>query len=98
MRIFHGPQNIGGMAGVLARAQRELGYDAEAICFPTGRFEFDRDELVEPGGRARDLEWMARTIFARQPKFDVYHFSLAALPPTSSFSSFFASISDSTLR
>ncbi len=24
MRVFHGPQNIGGMAGVLARAQREL--------------------------------------------------------------------------
>ena len=31
MRIFHGPQNIGGMAGVLARAQRELGHDARAV-------------------------------------------------------------------
>ena len=32
MRIFHGPHNIGGMAGVLARAQQALGHAAESVC------------------------------------------------------------------
>jgi hypothetical protein len=74
MRVFHGPQNIGGMAGVLARAQRELGCDAEAVCLPTGRSEFECDELLEPGGRGARLEWIFRNVLARQPRFDVYHF------------------------
>lgn len=73
MRIFHGPQNIGGMAGVLARAQRELGYDAQAVCLPTGRFDFDCDDLIEPS-RAGRLEWLVRGVLARAPHFDVYHF------------------------
>jgi hypothetical protein len=74
MRIFHGPQNIGGMAGVLARAQRELGYDARAVCWPTGHYDYACDEIIEPMNRAGRLEWLARTMLARETRFDVYHF------------------------
>jgi glycosyltransferase involved in cell wall biosynthesis len=37
LRIFHGPNDLGGMAAVLARAQRSLGHDAQALCY-TSRY------------------------------------------------------------
>jgi hypothetical protein len=73
MRIFHGPRNVGGMAGVLARAQRELGYDAQAICLPTGHYDYTCDRLLKPGRIGR-LDWLLRSILGREPHFDVYHF------------------------
>src|SRR5579863_9128743 len=48
MRILHGPQNIGGMAGVLARAQRQCGIDAFSYCLPTGNFQYTADRDIAP--------------------------------------------------
>ncbi len=73
MRILHGPQNIGGMAGVLARAQRELGYDAQAVCLPTGRYDYACDQLLDPA-RFAGLAGPLRSVLAQAPRFDVYHF------------------------
>ena len=66
MRIFHGPQNIGGMAGLLAQAQRTLGYSAEAVCLPGGAFQFPADRVFPTGNplALASLPW----------QFDVFHF------------------------
>lgn len=58
MRILHGPQNIGGMAGVLARAQRLCGIDAYSYCYPTGNFQYSADRFIQSNGsgaRAREI-------------------------------------------
>lgn len=47
MKIFHGPQNIGGMAGTLAKAQRDLGVEAVSYCLPTGDFRYYSDFEIE---------------------------------------------------
>ena len=74
MRILHGPQNISGMAYSLAKAQRDLGFDAEAVTVwnPVYQFESDR--------------WLDETATAPRPvdprlfeheelgQYDVYHF------------------------
>lgn len=67
-RVFHGPNNISGSAGILARAQRDLGWDARSICFSTGSYSFPVDETVPFGvrGRARLLRAAA--------EFDVFQF------------------------
>lgn len=50
MKVLHGPQNIGGMAGVLARAQRRCGIDAYAYCYPTGSFRYEADRVIQTQG------------------------------------------------
>jgi hypothetical protein len=67
-RIFHGPNNIGGAAGLLARKQRELGADARSVCFPTGSYAFEVDQEVTPGLSAR-IE-----LLRQWRRFDVFHF------------------------
>jgi glycosyltransferase involved in cell wall biosynthesis len=46
MRIFHGLQNIGGKAGLLAKAQRRFGVDAMSFCTSTGSFNFPADKIL----------------------------------------------------
>jgi len=46
MRIFHGLQNICGIPGVMARAQRKLGYRAEAWCHPVPNVAFSVDHTI----------------------------------------------------
>ncbi len=48
-RILHGPSNVAGMAGLLARGQREIGHDSLAICRPNRRFRFPADAWVGEG-------------------------------------------------
>lgn len=58
MRVLHGPQNIGGMAGVLAKAQRQCGIDAYSYCLPTGNFQYPADRVIEAEGslnRGREI-------------------------------------------
>jgi glycosyltransferase involved in cell wall biosynthesis len=74
MKILHGPQNIGGMAGVLAQAQRELGYDAWSYCHPVPSFKYSADRTLQTmtkGGRV--LEW-ARFLLWEERGFDCFHF------------------------
>jgi glycosyltransferase involved in cell wall biosynthesis len=74
MKIFHGPQNIGGMAGVLAAAQRELGHDAWAYCYPVPSFKYGADRVVTATTRpGRVLEWMQFFLW-EEHGFDCFHF------------------------
>jgi hypothetical protein len=47
MKILHGPSNIGGMAGVLSKAQRQCGMDAYSFCFPSGFFDYASDRIIK---------------------------------------------------
>ena len=69
MRIFHGLQNIGGMAGLLAKAQRELGYAAKSYCRSTGGFRFEADEYWQLN-EAHYKKLYAKIV----PQFDVFQF------------------------
>lgn len=42
-RILHAPTNIAGIAGLLSRAQRDLGYDATSVEYVAHKFAFDTD-------------------------------------------------------
>jgi glycosyltransferase involved in cell wall biosynthesis len=73
MRILHAPQNIGGMAGVMAKAQRELGVDAQSYSFSNGVFQYVSDhELSRRGPLARQVQalWFAAKFSLT---FDVFH-------------------------
>lgn len=73
MRIFHGPSNIGGMAGELARAQREAGHDALAYCYPSRTYGYIRDNPWPPSRLApkASTTWFIRN---RATSFDVFQF------------------------
>lgn len=71
MRILHAPQNIGGMAGALAAAQRRLGHDAVSFSTAANAFQFRSDIMAErPSSWRRAVAVAAR--LARS--FDVFHF------------------------
>ena len=68
MRVFHGPTNVAGAAGVLSAAQRSLGADAKSVCFDSGHYEYRADETLPLGVRSEiRLLTLAR-------HFDVFHF------------------------
>jgi len=74
MKILHGVDNIGGMAGVLAGAQRELGYDAWSYCNPTGNFEFHADRTLAATTRLGKAAELARFLLFEERGFDCFHF------------------------
>ncbi len=74
MRIFHGPKNPGGMAGVLARAQRQLGHEAVSACYHSNDFQYACDYvLTSPTMQGKMVEW-ARYVIRNSPHFHVFHF------------------------
>jgi glycosyltransferase involved in cell wall biosynthesis len=73
MRIVHAPQTISGMAGVMAKAQRELGADAQSYSFSSGVFQYASDhQLSRLGPLARQVQtlWLAAKFSLT---FDVFH-------------------------
>lgn len=71
MKILHAPENIGGMAGVLARVQADLGHQAYSYSFSSNHFKFPADiVLKQPGSYLECLQHAVS--FAM--KFDVFHF------------------------
>ena len=42
LRILHGPENIAGMASLIASEQRKLGAHAESVCLPS-KFDYHPD-------------------------------------------------------
>lgn len=74
MKILHGPQNIGGMAGVLAKAQRQCGVDAHSYCLPTGTFQYPADQVIHATSEL-DRMWQLIRFFAKQaPRYDGFQF------------------------
>ena len=72
VKIFHGPNNISGMAGVLAAAQRQFGHEAVAYCHDLPKYGFTYDRLMpsaltDPRAAAAFMRTEAMT-------FDVFHF------------------------
>lgn len=47
MKILHAPENIGGMAGVLAREQSKLGHDAKSYSFSSNIYGFNSDIFIK---------------------------------------------------
>lgn len=71
MRILHAPENIGGMAGVLAKAQSALGYKARSYCPRPNHFKFPSDyTLKNPYSLAEKL--IAALRFSWE--FDIFQF------------------------
>jgi glycosyltransferase involved in cell wall biosynthesis len=76
MKIFHGPNNISGMAGVLAAAQRQFGHEAIAYCHDNPKYGYTYDRLMpsaleNPNALAEFMRTEAMT-------FDVFHFYFGA--------------------
>lgn len=69
MKIFHGPNNIAGAAGVLAKAQRSLGYDAESVCYRTGTYGYPADRYLE-----RTVGDRVSSALKEGLKHDIFHF------------------------
>lgn len=71
MRILHAPENIGGMAGVLAKVQSQLGHEAFSYSFTANQFMFYSDfTLKNPSSRFEKLTNAIRFLF----DFDIFHF------------------------
>jgi len=71
MRILHAPENIGGMAGVMAKAQAALGHDARSFCARSNHFNFSTDYTLNNPDSRNELLTMSIKLAAR---FDVFHF------------------------
>lgn len=73
MKIFHGPSNVGGMATLIAEAQRSLGHDAVAFASGMNPFGFSGDRPWPPGSR-RQLLTNAKFLLSELREFDVFQF------------------------
>jgi hypothetical protein len=71
MKILHAPENIGGMAGVLASTQRKLGHEAYSYSFISNHFKFSSDYILNDPS-----SWYEKLTRALSYgyKFDVFHF------------------------
>ena len=77
LRVLHCPELVGGMAGVLARAERELGAESWAVAFEPSPFDYPIDEILYPAGTGRlTREWRRWGLLRRAlTRFDVIHFN-----------------------
>lgn len=57
--IIHGPENVSGFAGLIARGQRALGLDAVSICHAQGPYKFDADYDFAQGQRPGSRSFLA---------------------------------------
>jgi len=69
MRILHAPENIGGMAGTLARAQSALGHRARAYCPSANPFQFRADYTL--GQPSLLSKFLAAIRFGLE--FEIFH-------------------------
>jgi glycosyltransferase involved in cell wall biosynthesis len=76
-RILHAPSNIAGIAGLLARAQRDLGYNATSVEYVAHQYAFGADRTL---GLSRDtnaavkLAKVGRFALEAMQRYDVFHF------------------------
>ena len=75
-RILHAPTNIAGIAGLLARAQRDLGYDATSVQYVAHKYDFETDRTLNLARGDNPLKKAAATgMFALDAlrRYDVFH-------------------------
>ena len=74
--ILHAPSNIAGIAGLLARAQRDLGYDATSVEYIAHQYGFGADRTLSLNRGSNPLK-KATTVsgFALDAmrRYDVFH-------------------------
>lgn len=75
-RILHAPTNIAGIAGLLARAQRDLGYEATSVQYVAHKYDFGTDRTLNLSRDDSPLKKIASTgAFALEAikNYDVFH-------------------------
>lgn len=73
---MHAPTNIAGIAGLLASAERDLGYDATSIQYVAHKYDFGTDKTLNLSRNSNPLKKVATTgLFALEAlrKYDVFH-------------------------
>lgn len=76
-RILHAPTNIAGIAGLLSRAQRDLGYDATSVEYVGHKFAFgtDRNLHLDRGDSAvKKMLTVGGFALDAIRSYDVFHF------------------------
>jgi glycosyltransferase involved in cell wall biosynthesis len=75
-RILHAPTNIAGIAGLLARAERDLGWDATSVEYISRRLAFgtDRSLHLERRGAAGKAAALGEFALEALRRYDVFHF------------------------
>jgi glycosyltransferase involved in cell wall biosynthesis len=75
-RILHAPSNIAGIAGLLSRAQRDLGYDATSVEYVGHQYGFGADRslgLNRDANPAAKLATVGRFALSALQRYDVFH-------------------------
>ena len=76
-RILHAPSNIAGIAGLLARAQRDLGYDATSVEYIAHQYGFGADQTLDVKRNSNPLKKAATVggfALGAIRRYDVFHF------------------------
>ncbi|MDQ5867643.1 MAG: glycosyltransferase, partial [Chloroflexota bacterium] len=76
LRILHAPANVAGIAGLLARAQRDLGHDATSVEYFKRPFQFGVDltlGLQAGDGRLKKAARMGLFALGALRRYDVFH-------------------------
>ena len=86
LRVLHAPANIAGIAGLLARAQRDLGLDTTSVEYFDRPFNFHVDRTLGLGAadsRVKKATAMGMFAVGALRRYDVFHFYFGntLLPP-----------------
>lgn len=76
LRILHAPANVAGIAGLLARAQRDLGHHAMSVEYFQRPFQFGVDTtlgLQAGDGRIKKATRMGLFALGAFARYDVFH-------------------------
>ncbi len=73
MRIFHGPANTAGAAGILAKAQREIGVEAFSYCMPTP-YQYQVDRTLQAQRQFDRTIELLLFLLKERLRFDVFQF------------------------
>lgn len=80
MKVLHAPENIAGQASILAKAQRELGVEADVLVFNQNKFNYESTINLSLSGKTKINRYFLlisnfiRCLF----KYDMFHFHFGA--------------------
>src|SRR5947209_4988198 len=76
-KILHAPTNIAGIAGLLAKAQRDLGYDSTSVEYVGHKYKFGADRtlnLSRGSSPIKKATAVAGFTLEAIRRYDVFHF------------------------
>lgn len=79
MKVLHAPENIGGQASIIAKAQRELGIESDVLVFNQNYINYECDINLALSEKPLVIALLIKSInFIRCLfKYDVFHFHFA---------------------